>query len=465
MSLRIAGIYPSAHVSNDIDIRSCVAEPLGLGKVLSAVQSPETEIMYDMAIDCSNAEMLSRIEKFDPDVVAFSLLTCHVPVAIAMADHLKTQRPDRIVLAGGYHPSAMESVESPFDGYIVGEGEIPFQQVVKALSQGRDWRSGPGLLVGNRRTGMPARIERMEMYPWARRDARMLKDNYVGLVCPTASLQTGFAFVEHTRGCMSKCTFCCKNVIWDNKLTFRDPRDVVAEMLQLQNEREVNLFFFSDLNFTVCEARVVELCREMKREGISAKWFCMSNVGTATTEVLEAMADAGCVKVMYGVESVDKRTRHNVHKAGSYARIKRVMEETLDLGMLPHAFYMLGFPWETQESILAAIEPLMGLSILQLRIAFATPFPGSAWYNEIKSRVVASDLSLFDCEHLVFKHNHFSDASLRLTADTVYREFYHSKSYQKRVEKFVNRWPHYQQSFKEFFELLKHDKGINVPIF
>jgi len=406
--------------------------------------------------------MIARIERFDPDVVALSLMTCQMPAGRHVADRLKEKRKDRLVLGGGYHPSVMLTAEPPFDAFVFGEGEAVFHDVIGAARGGRDWTQCPGLVLSRGRTRPVERIACLDNYPWAIRDDRMLEETYCGLIYPPVTQQAGFAFVEYGRGCKWDCTYCCKEVIWGDTLTYRQPVDVVREMISLQETKKVNLFFFADLNFTSSASHVLALCQEMKRQAFTGSWFCMSNVATATNDVLDAMAAAGCVKIMYGIESVEGSTLRRIHKGGSYAKEKRVVQATLDLGMLPHLFYMVGFPWETPGTMRAATALLDELPGLQLRIGIATPLPGSAWFNEIKGNLTTKDWNLFDCEHLVYSHPHFDRRSIEAAVRFVYNSFYQADGYRRRVESFLGKFPRYQRSFGEFFDLLR-ESGYNTP--
>jgi radical SAM superfamily enzyme YgiQ (UPF0313 family) len=243
-------------------------------------------------------------------------------------------------------------------------------------------------------------------------------------------------------------------VIWKNGLVFRDPADVVSEMLMLQRDKSVNLFFFTDLNFTSSSSHVIALCQEMQKRGFNAAWFCMSNVATATPELLSAMASAGCVKVMYGVESVNDETLHLLRKCGSFEREKQVLQNTLDEGMLPHLFYMIGFTWEKAD-IRGAAERLRQLPGLQLRIGIATPLPGSHWYHSMQDVITVHDRELFNCEHLVFRHESLTVADLDAAAKYLYEQFYQTNEYRDRVEGFLNRRPHFAQSFTEYAEIMQ----------
>ena len=462
--MRIAGVYPIASLEN-ADVRGGVSEPLGLGRVLAVAQRAGAEVAYHMLIGESGEEMAALLEPFDPDVVAFSLTTAQMPVATAIAKCVKDSRRDRLVVAGGYHPSIMQRAEPPFDAFFAGEGEHSFESFVSTLRSGGDWTRGPGLILPDSPpTPRSPRIANLDDLPWALRSETILQEKYPGLADPPPSQQTGYAYIDFGRGCYMDCNFCCKSTIWGNKLTFRDPGDVVREMVWLRAEKGVNLFAFSDLNFTASARHVHALCDEMRRQRLDARWFCLSNISTAKTAVLEDMASAGCMKIMYGVESVVDDTLHRIDKRQDFALEMGVLKQTLELGMIPHVFYMIGFPWETPSDIKAALERIVEIPGLQIRVQIVTPLPGSAWYDEMRAVITASDYSLFDCEHLVYRHEHFTEAELRGWIDRIYKEFYESPHYRQRMTAFRSRFPQYAAGFSEFANLLMRQRGIQLPV-
>lgn len=463
--MKIAGIYPQTTDTSNIIIRSTYGEPLGLGKILAIAQNAGCEVLYEMSVGEPLEVIEARVEQFDPDIVAFSIMTCQYPAAMELAKRFKKRRKDRIILAGGYHPSSCTHTEPPFDAFIAGEGEISFQAIISSLLSGNDWSKSPGLILPHDRTPPPPRITNMEAFPWALRSDRILRQKYFGLIYPPESEQIGFAYVEYGRGCKSDCMYCCKNVIWNGKsVNYRDPEDVVKEMIHLKRENNVNLFFFTDLNFTGSSKKVFRLCDQMKIQGLQSSWFCMSNISTAKQPVLEEMAEAGCIKVMYGIESVEDGTLRLLKKNGNYKAEKDVVQRTYDLGILPHLFYMVGFEWENSTIILDHITKLKDLAGLQLRIGIATPMPGSAWYkSSLKGRCL--DFGKYDCENLVYQHHFFTDNTLKEIITEIYNRFYQSQEYHLRVERFLSKWPNFNKSFKEFLSLLQeshHNPFLNT---
>ena len=76
--------------------------------------------------------------------------------------------------------------------------------------------------------------------------------------------------------------------------------------------------------------------------------------------------------------------------------------------------------------------------------------PGSSWFAQMRPKLTSNDWAEYDCEHLVFAHDHFSAAGLREAVKLVYGSFYQTSKYARRVERFLAKYPRYERSFAEF---------------
>ncbi|MDR2581157.1 MAG: B12-binding domain-containing radical SAM protein [Fibromonadaceae bacterium] len=456
--MKIIGIQPQKIENINIVTRGTIGEPLGLAKILAIAQSKGHEIMYIPYIN-SIDDLLSDVEAFLPDIVLFSIMTSQYYLGEEIAKKIKHIFPDTIIIAGGYHPSSNIKLSGPFDFFVKGEGEIPFEQLLTYF-QNADNRTQlneiPGISYYDENntyiSNPPERILDIDNYPLPIRNSTIFQQKYYGLIYPHYTDQSGFAYIEYSRGCVNSCSFCCKEAMYKgSKIVFRDPINVVAEIKSLI-EKNVNLLFFTDLNFTVNHQKVFDLCNEIIKNNIKISWFCMSNVNTADDiELLKTMADAGCVKMMYGVESVSNGIINDTKKDNN--NLHRIMTQTASSGILCQIFYMIGFPWEKDSDVYNAIPQIIQIPAHQIRIGIATPLPGSVWFNDMKQEGLCNvDWSLYDTENFVWKENKFSDIN-SLVKD-ICRQFYTTNLYSERLDKFLYLHPKYTESFNCFFNSL-----------
>jgi radical SAM superfamily enzyme YgiQ (UPF0313 family) len=93
--------------------------------------------------DACAAEMLAH----EPDAVGFSLYLWNLEASARLAAALRRERPGLAIFAGGPQATADPRGTLAGGGYdflILGEGEVPFLEVVARLSDGRPLQGGPG---------------------------------------------------------------------------------------------------------------------------------------------------------------------------------------------------------------------------------------------------------------------------------------------------------------------------------
>jgi len=461
--MKLAGIYPQRSIERNITIRNSFGEPVGIERILAVARQMGVEtklfIPYEKTID----ELIEDIADFKPDICAFSLITCQYHDGQYIASRLKQENPELITIAGGDHPSAVKYVQKPFDFFVIGEGEATFQELLSGILGEKDFHKVRGISYWNT-DGKPVitkprpRITDLDAFPMALRYPEVLeRSKYYGVIYPSPSQQKRHAYVEYGRGCRNGCFFCTKDCVWGKDVVYRSPEKTVLEMLKLKEEFDVNLFFFTDVNFTADSQKVLELCEEMETQNLKTNWFCMSNIETATEEVLYAMREVGCVKMMYGVESIDYSTLKKIPKPTDPDLIHKALEMTCRTGMLNHILYMVGFPWDTEELIHNQILNLKSLPGHQIRISVATPLPGSRWFEEIDKKEIHDDCRTFDCENLIYKHPTLSQEKVSSLVEEFFRSFYENRFYVSLVKSTVLRFPRYKRSFEEYFPLLPEE--------
>jgi len=456
--MRIVGIQPQKIENINIVTRGTIGEPLGLARILAIAESKGNEIMYIPYIDSLN-DLLLKVENFSPDIAIFSLMTCQYPLGKEVAEKIKLLFPEVTVIAGGYHPSSNLKPSCPFDFFVKGEGEIPFEQLLSFLQNADpcvQLDKIPGISYYDENntyiSNPPERVLDIDSFPLPIRSSAVFKQKYYSLVYPHHKNQTGFAYIEYSRGCFNRCSFCCKGSIYkENTVVFRNPINVVAEIKHLMNQN-VNLLFFTDPNFTSNHKKVFELCNEITKNRIEISWFCMSNIDTADNpELLKAMSDAGCVKIMFGVESVSDNIINDTQK--SNRSLHRIMSQTASAGILCQMLYMIGFPWENESNVYNAISQIVRIPAHQIRISVATPLPGSDWFNNTSQEELCNvDWSLYDTENFVWNRNVFSDISSM--TKNICHQFYTTSLYSERIGSFLHLYPKYTESFNSFFNSL-----------
>src|SRR5688572_21170322 len=149
------------------------------------------------------------LRKFAPDVVGLSVMTFQRRTALRIIGLVRALRPTVRVVIGGYDPSlAPEAYADPAHGIdflIRGEGELTFNELLRALEDRTDVSRIPGLSFR----------EGNDFVHNAARPLTNLQSGAIRLPRRSARVLRGYTLVgrnvdviETSRGCTFDCSFC-----------------------------------------------------------------------------------------------------------------------------------------------------------------------------------------------------------------------------------------------------------------
>ncbi|MBU1912677.1 MAG: radical SAM protein, partial [Candidatus Omnitrophica bacterium] len=206
-----------------------------------------------------------------------------------------------------------------------------------------------------------------------------------------------------SRGCPYRCKFCLwPQVMYQgNHYRTRDIVDVVNEMEYLVKEMHFKSIYFDDDTFNVGKERMLRLSDEIKARGLNIPWAIMARADLMDLEILERMRDAGLFAVKYGVESATQEHLDRIDKNMDLKKTEEVIKLTKRLGIKTHLTFTFGLPGETKESIKKTIDMALKLDSVTVQFSIATPFPGTAFYREMKEKgqIVSENWDEYDGNH------------------------------------------------------------------
>ena len=195
----------------------------------------------------------------------------------------------------------------------------------------------------------------------------------------------------------------------------RSPENVVDEMEEVRYRYGYERIWFADELFIANKKHVLRLCEEIRRRGLDVLWECLARVDLVDSEIAHAMRRAGCHKVIFGLESGDDRTLKTMNKHITVEQSRRAVETMVKAGIKVGAFFILGYPGETNETMLNTIRFASSLPLDYFSMTIPYPLPGTGLYERVKDRLVAEEWEkpVHGWDHrLLFKHD-FSTEKLR----------------------------------------------------
>lgn len=240
--------------------------------------------------------------------------------------------------------------------------------------------------------------------------------------------------ISYSRGCPFQCGFCSSEKIWGDDttkasscgvracascskeckskqevrdlVTFRNPKEVVKEILNYKKERGTNYVYFADLTFNADITEMTKLMEEMIRSGEfggqdegfdKVRWFCLAKAFQVqnlsideTKKVLSLMKEAGCAKIGFGIEGFSAEDLIAMKEPGQspeearelgidrYTDAILSMKLASEAGIFTRGYLMWGTPGQDQYSEARA------KALLQIRI------PEELFEDQPKLREVVS---------------------------------------------------------------------------
>lgn len=343
--------------------------PFGLAYAVSRLQRAghDVKVLDCIALGMDDGDLLPVAEDFNPDVVFMETSAPSLTSDVATMKMLR-----RPAIAGGAHATAVpkQHLDAGFAAVVRGEYDPVIDQAVTLAPQ-------PWLATPEQPNAEHAPLVwELDEFPWPAWD-QMPMEKYNDPFCRGRSVT-----VLSTRGCPYRCSFCTiAPYVNGRSFRKRDPERVCDEIAELIKRYRPDEIYFDDDTITANPPHLLALCAAMKRRRFRLPFSCMGNANV-DREVLEAMADAGCRAFKFGVETGDPDVMARIPKTCDLDDVKRTVRDCHKLGIQTHATFLIGLPGETREKAQRTIDFAIGLRTHTLQFAIATPYPGTAFYDE-----------------------------------------------------------------------------------
>jgi radical SAM superfamily enzyme YgiQ (UPF0313 family) len=333
-----------------------------------ALDGPPT--LVDELTDAIGAELGARHR---PDVVGISApFPGNVYGAFRLARAIRRVRPSaRLVLGGGYVNTELRELGEPrvfdsFDYVTLDDGERPLLNLLRHLGAG----GAPGGPLHRTFVREKGRVV-LKIDPAARdlppaetgtpTYAGLPLDRYVSLfemLNPMHRLWSDGRWNKLTlaHGCYwKKCTFCDVSLPYIGHYEAASAELIVDRIVALVAETGKTGFHFVDE--AAPPAMLRALSQRLLDRGVQITWW--GNIRfekTFTPELCALMARAGCIAVTGGLEVASNRLLALMQKGVTVEQVARVTRAFTDADVMVHAYLMYGFPTETEQETIDALE-------------------------------------------------------------------------------------------------------------
>jgi len=157
-------------------------------------------------------------------------------------------------------------------------------------------------------------------------------------------------------GCYwKKCSFCDVSLDYISRFEAASASTLVDRIEAVMQETGQTGFHFVDEAAPPKALRA--LAEELQRRDLHISWW--GNIRfekTFTPELAQLLADSGCIAVTGGLEVASDRLLKLMKKGVSVEQVARVTRAFSDAGILVHAYLMYGFPTQTLQDTVDALE-------------------------------------------------------------------------------------------------------------
>jgi anaerobic magnesium-protoporphyrin IX monomethyl ester cyclase len=369
------------------DVSAFRFPPLGIGYIAAYLSRSGADVEF---IDCTfqtQDDVVKQVKDSNPRVIGIQCLLSIEHNALKLAELLKKRC--NLLVAGGPSPT-VDPVRflDAFDIVVVGEGEQATLEILQEFGKGESREAIEGIAYKDPN----GRI----IYTPPRQNLKYLDS----LPFPARSLYPNDRYKEHThgrlgysitsmittRGCPFNCDYCSRAVS-GSLYRERSKGNVVDEMEEIISYGYDRIWIADDV-FTLRKKYVTDICEEILRRKLKFQWECLSRVDTLDFEMASIMKAAGCARVFFGIESGNNNILRKMKKSITVEQSVCAVKSAREAGLNTGGFFILGYPGETDDTILQTLRLSSSLPLSYVSFAFPYPFPGTGLYEKVKDKLL-----------------------------------------------------------------------------
>jgi radical SAM superfamily enzyme YgiQ (UPF0313 family) len=323
--------------------------------------------LVDETLDELTRELLAGQR---PDIIAITApFPGNVYGAFRMARTMRAANPKAtLILGGGWVNTELRSLRDPrvfdyFDYVTLDDGERPLLNRLKRLHDGRT----PLVRTYVRKQNTVVLETDLTQHDIPQKDTGIPTydglplDKYVSVMEMLNPMHRFWSDgrwnkITLAHGCYwKKCSFCDVSLDYIGRYDEPSTDLIMRRIKALIAETGETGFHLVDEAAPPSAMR--SLAKRLIAEKLSITWW--GNIRfekTFTPELCRQLAESGCVAVSGGLEVASDRLLELMKKGVTVEQVARVTRAFTDAGVMVHAYLMYGFPTETEQDTVDALE-------------------------------------------------------------------------------------------------------------
>lgn len=331
---------------------------------------------------------------------------------------VRARYPKLPMFIGGWFASVrpdLQLTQAPYDAVVLGQGELTFRDLVQAVEAGTPLEQVQGLallrdgqVIKTEKRGV-AGWDKITRLPWHLIDIEPYRVHQMRaqshrdvLRMPTPEAigdrkpYFGITYFS-SYGCPEPCTFCCSPFVTDRRWKAMPADRMLDDLAELKERWNFDVVRFHDANFGVMEKRTREFAQGLLDRNIKFWWNAFIETHSILhykPDTLDLMIASGMYVAEIGAEA---GTNEMMKKIGKPIKDDDNVLGAIELdkrGICANLTYIIGYPGEPRESMLATIDQCRRVHVACPRSRATVwpyrPIPGTAmWDQAIEQGFVA----------------------------------------------------------------------------
>lgn len=312
----------------------------------------------------------------DFQIVAFSCYIWNITLTIEIAERIKLLNPECNILLGGPEVSFEWNdviYNKNIDFIIVGEGEIPFAQFLKAFPKIEDvpnliWKKSDTIKVNKQSEIL---------------DLKYLKNINPYINEPVEDLKTKICYVESSRGCPHTCEFCLAGL--EGKVRYFDIETVQNNLLYLMQYGKTIKFL--DRTFNCNTKFAISIFKfildNYKFQNIFQFEIKADIIQPELIEFIKSKVPKGAFRFEIGIQTLNITANNSIKRKQNFDNIKYFIEQISDKIEI-HLDLIVGLPHDYWQDIKYSFEEVFKLFAPELQLGFLKFLKGTPVKNNFK---------------------------------------------------------------------------------
>jgi len=349
---------------------------LGVCYLISGLENQDYDVeLIDAPAENLNMDgLIKKVKEIDPKIVGLTITTFQLNAAYRIVNAVKQAVPSAKIILGGVHINHSPEDFKYFnaDYGLRGDCEFTIKELVEDILKKKSAKKIKGIVYKEKNKLVitePSIINDIDSIKHPDR-TKLNKKKYIYPL-----FNRSFTTIISSRGCPYKCVYC--GLPYNRQYKKRNIKDIIEELKTIES-LGYGYVSFSDDIFTLDRQRVIEICKEIKKNNFKFKWGCSTRIDRVDYELLKIMKDSGCIDIRFGIESGNERVRKEIiHKEISDEQCIKAINASKKAGLVVTGFFLFGHPNETFKEMLDTAEFPKKLNLDFISIGIVIPIPNS----------------------------------------------------------------------------------------